>query len=364
MALDGSRWNFNYFTGGVNQHYAHEEFTGGTLGSTTDADPSAAIQIHDSILTFLSSYQNCTFYVNGRLNFTGSNTLSRATPQYAGAEYFNRAIFGSGTLTFNFTGSQGNTIVFADIATTGVADHYTGAVLLNSGNAAVRLNQCLGASSYEVRNSWNLINNATGGLDSATSITVRDAASELTLTQAWVNTNAALTVSNGTVHVGNAASSIGTLAGAAGTIQGLGASSALIVNQTADAAYSGVLTQTAGNSLSFIKDGPATLTLGGTNTYAGTTTIRGGVLALAPGATLGSDSNTVAIARGARMQLGDGVNETVHELVLDGFLMPPATYGSSLSSAQVKDNAHFGGSGILTVETGRTLPPGAILTVK
>ena len=160
------------------------------------------------------------------------------------------------------------------------SNNYTGTVVLNTAAASssLILNMPLNAPTYEIHNGWILNNNVAGGLTNASSITLFNTTSVLTLTQPWVNTNGALTVTAGTVNVGNAASSIGNLSAAAGIIQGTGASSALTVNQTIDGTCAAALTNTSGNTLSLTKTGSARLTLSATNAYPGNTTISNGTL--------------------------------------------------------------------------------------
>jgi hypothetical protein len=72
-------------------------------------------------------------------------------------------------------------------------------------------------------------------------------------------------------------------------------------------------------------------------------------------------SNSVAIANSAvvrmppvgtttaKINLAAGVNETVGWLYLGDKLQRSGTYGSTSSSAALKDDTHFAGAGVLTV---------------
>lgn len=290
ISIDGSTWNFGGSSGGT---VTHTYNFAGNLGSTSATDPLTAIQVNNSTLAFTST-NSTTKTFNGRLNFTGNNIINRTSSNFTHNQTFARAIYGSGTLTFNWSGNASA----RNVNINGTGNNYTGSVILNSssGTANFVLNQALGASSYEVRNNWNLQNSVAGGLDSAASITLVNAASQLTLTQAWNNTTASLTVTNGTVLIGNAASSIGNLSGAAGVIRGTGLSSSLTVNQTTDAIYAGTLSQSAGNSLAFTKNGTGKLTLTGANDYTGATTVNAGTLNLGTGGSIGASTTTIGAA--------------------------------------------------------------------
>ncbi len=241
------------------------------------ANLTGTINVTSSTIAFSQS-NNTTQNFNGALNFSGNNTFTHAASSFSGHTVaFTKQITGSGTLTFNTSGAATARNYTISGST---SNSYTGTVVLNTAAASSSfvLTTALGASSYEIRNGWILNNNIAGGLNNANAITLVSAASVLTLTQPWVNSSAALTLTNGTVNVGNANSSIGNLVALAGAIQGTGASSALTVNQTTDGTCAAVLTNTTGNTLSLTKTGAAKLTLSAANSYAGNTTISNGTL--------------------------------------------------------------------------------------
>ncbi|MCW1884697.1 autotransporter-associated beta strand repeat-containing protein [Luteolibacter flavescens] len=102
-----------------------------------------------------------------------------------------------------------------------------------------------------------------------------------------------------------------------------------------------------------VKSGVSTVTLGGSaNTYTGDTKVMSG--------TLGVTGNS--IPNGSKLVLDGGVvsipadaNEVVGSLYYGGVQQGPGTYGSTSSAATFKDDAHFAGTGVVTV-------PGATLS--
>ena len=151
-----------------------------------------------------------------------------------------------------------------------------------------------------------------------------------------------------------------------------GAPSTLTVSQAAGVSdtFSGRIIENV--SLVMAGTPTSTLTLTATNSFTGTTTVRGGTLALDAAGTLGagcveisveegtlslgnsasiSDDATLILTGegGAKVHLASGVNESVRNLFINGKQRRVGTYGSSASSATNKDNTYFSGTGVLTV---------------
>ena len=104
----------------------------------------------------------------------------------------------------------------------------------------------------------------------------------------------------------------------------------------------GNITNTGG----LTKNGNNTLTLSGTNSYTGVTSVRVGVLACARPDALGGGA--LSISNGATLNLNFTGPRQVASLNLGGTNMPYGSYGSASSPASTKDN-HFTGTGTVTV---------------
>ena len=145
----------------------------------------------------------------------------------------------------------------------------------------------------------------------------------------------------------------------------------LTVNQSVATEYNGSFT----GAVSLVKLGTGSLLLSGTNSTFGGFSVSNGVVVVGTTGTLGNNStnivvggtgtlalsNSVCIANSAtvrmpnsgtntaKISLGIGVNESVGYLFFGGVLQRVGTYGSTSSTAAVKDDTHFSGQGMLTV---------------
>ena len=114
---------------------------------------------------------------------------------------------------------------------------------------------------------------------------------------------------------------------------------------------SGPLASTAGSG-SLYKAGTAILTLSGTNTYSGSTTVAAGTLACTSAAALGH--GPLAITSSAKLNLNFSGTRQVASLALAGVAQANGTYGSTSSPASNKNNSYFSGTGTLTVGSATT----------
>jgi fibronectin-binding autotransporter adhesin len=267
---------------------------GGNLGSTSDTTTANALQLNGGTLAF-SSTNATTKAFNARIHTTGSSTISYSSSNFTHNLNLNRAITGTGTLTFNWSGdATGRNVSIAAIGTTGTAHNFTGAVILNSGSATTNFNlaQSLGATSYEIRNGWRLNNNVSGGLNSASAITLVGTGSILNLgANAWTNSSATLTANNGTILLGTGASSIGSFVlNSSGTVTlNADTGGSLSVGTPLDIRQ-GTLSGTGGltSSLDLAKTTSGTAIINTNNILTGGTTISEGTLQVGNGGTTGT----------------------------------------------------------------------------
>ncbi|OKP63708.1 hypothetical protein BTE77_35325, partial [Ensifer adhaerens] len=143
-------------------------------------------------------------------------------------------------------------------------------------------------SGHVTLSSSLLVNAVDGGLNSINGVSV-GVNSLVQVDANWNNPTATLSLddSSARVDINNAGTSvsIGNLTGVTGSlISSNGAGQALSINTTAASLYAGTIT----GLVSLTKSGAGTLTLTGTNSYTGGTTIAAGALQLGNGGTTGS----------------------------------------------------------------------------
>ncbi|TCT02640.1 autotransporter-associated beta strand repeat-containing protein [Aquabacter spiritensis] len=118
-------------------------------------------------------------------------------------------------------------------------------------------------------------------------------------------TSSSVTIASGATLAIGYNQTIGELEGVAGSTVSIAAGSTLTVgNGNASSTYDGNLSGAG----SFVKEGTGTVVLGGTGSYTGTTSVTGGVLALASGTAI-VDSGIVSISLGATLDVRS--NETL-----------------------------------------------------
>ncbi len=105
-----------------------------------------------------------------------------------------------------------------------------------------------------------------------------------------------------------------------------------------------------GNGLGFAKDGGGIVVITGTNTYKGATIVNNGRLVCKNVASLGN-GGALIIPNSAVVELDYLGDHVVSSLTIAGVDKDPGVYGSSSSGAPVanQDNAHFAGTGTVTV---------------
>ncbi|MFD0892074.1 autotransporter-associated beta strand repeat-containing protein [Luteolibacter ambystomatis] len=178
-----------------------------------------------------------------------------------------------------------------------------------------------------------LTDNALGGLTG--DVVVKNGARLGTYNPRTIATPVSIE-SGGTLYV-EGAGGVGTWTGAitlAGAVTFEAAGQALVVNGPVTGTAS--LTKTGGNTATVAQPG-----------YVGDTTVSEGTLSL--GAATLADTSTVNIAAGGKLTLTHGQTDTVAGLVIGGVTMASGTYGATGSGATNIDDAHFAGTGRLSV---------------
>ncbi len=151
-----------------------------------------------------------------------------------------------------------------------------------------------------------------------------------------------LGVSGGVLDLGTSVQTSGALTLSGGTIQ----------NGTLDAASFGVQAGTVsavlGGAGALTMSGPGTVTLSGSNSYTGGTTLTGGTLQIAGLGTLGSPTGTLGVS-GGTLDLGTSV-QTTGALTLTGGTIQNGTLDAASFGVQAGTvSAVLGGAGALTM---------------
>ncbi len=347
---------------------------GGAGGSITLGSATLTITQGDT-KTFggvISGSGGVTKGGNSALTFSGANT-------YAGATTVN---LGTLTAGANNVISSSSALTLANTAgATFNLNNFNQSIGTLSGGGTSGGNITLGSATLTVNqgsnNTYAGVINGTGGL------TVNGTAT-LTLTGSNTYTGAT-TISAGTLQAGaaNIISSSVTLANTSGavfdlngynqsiqTLSGGGTtggnislgSATLTINQGSANSFSGVI----GGSGGITKNGSSTLTLGGFNTYTGTTAINVGTLQAGSASVISSSSAvTLANTAGAAFDL-NGNNQSIGSLSGGGATGGNITLGSAtLTVNQSGSNSYSGiisgtgnvtkaGSGTLTLNGANT----------
>jgi autotransporter-associated beta strand protein len=133
------------------------------------------------------------------------------------------------------------------------------------------------------------------------------------------DSNASLGVANlATVHANGFDVDVGSLVGAGKLDNGAATAASFTVHEGAASSFFGTIVDGGAGALSLVKDGSATLTLTGANTYSGTTTIDAGTLLVDNTSGLGTGTGTVTVAAGATL----GGKGSVGNVIAQGDIRP------------------------------------------
>ena len=259
-----------------------------TIGSGVTMDATGASQ----------TLSNGSYIWNGGFTFTGSNSLDLGSSSVTLGGNVALAVFGStmtvsgaiddGASTFGLTksglgtlvlnganGYDGLTTVNGGVLTlAGDNSGAAGGVTLSAGTLNINQNNALGTGTFTIAGGATINNSSAGAVSNTTDNNV----------QIW---NGSFTFT-GTQSLNLGAGAV-TL-GATLTITTSGATKTLTVGGVID---DGI------NTFGIVKDGAGTLSLGGVNTYSGTTTINNGALVLTANQSLTAATNTLIFGTAA-----------------------------------------------------------------
>jgi len=303
-------------------------------------------------------------------SYTGNTTISQGTLQLG----TNNAIASASAISIT-----SGTLDLNSFNETVSSLSGNGAVTLESGTLTLGGTNTSTTYSGSISGSGELVKNGTGtlslnGINSYTGPTIVNAGN-----LQWLALNGAAPSSDVTVAAGakltvNAtAESIGSLAGAGNLVLTTGTLAAGGDNATT--LFSGTITGTG----IFTKAGSGTLTLGGSNTFTGTTAINAGILSISNNAQLGNSSNglsfnggtlqataSITTSRAVSLQSAGTIDTGSNSVLVSGSISgagPLVKLGSGtlLLSAS---NTYGGGTdldvGILTAENNGTLGTGPV----
>ena len=254
---------------------------------------------------------------------TGTVTLAGGTTFYT-TNFEGNSSAGAISNTFNLSGGLVTLYTSKDIWLTGSVTGPGGLVI--TGNGRTPGVMLAGAKTFSGGVKLTALNgaNPTVSIDNINSLGTGVLRSELSSTSISGNleSRAAVTTAPGVLNPIELASGCRLVVNA---------------NGTSNLWLAGVISGAGG----LVKIGSATLTLSGTNTYTGTTTVSVGTLACSTAASLGG--GTLAISSGAKVALNFSGTRTISALSLAGVAQPNGIYSAATSPTYIS------GTGTLTV---------------
>jgi len=356
---------------------AHGSALGGTNGNTVINGPAGGcVQLSGNLVVaepLVLNGERVNPYATGglwSLYSSGSNTLSGPLVRQGGQTRIQIAGGSWLVVRGGLTGGNGQCVLTVTTSTGGIAFYdkpiNIGAQVLyfemaSSGRAVIGV----------AGNTWGVTRLAGNGILRLDIANALPAATSLDFGYANQANNFTVDLNGFDQTVGHVYNNIT----ASGTqIITSAAPATLTVNPNTDRLFFGQLN----GALGLTKIGTGTLTLSNSlSTLTGNITVTNGTLAVAKDNSLGNSTNitvTGAAARlelrassgisdaatlvlandGAKVNLEPGVNEAVGWLYFGDKMQRAGTYGSTLSGASSKDDAHFSGTGILTVRHDRS----------
>ncbi|MEB0173906.1 autotransporter-associated beta strand repeat-containing protein, partial [Undibacterium sp. CCC1.1] len=276
--------------------------TAGIAGPSTlnlsNASPTAVLSINSIISDNAAG---------GPVSLNVANTAAGTTVLAGNSSYTGTTTIGTGTLQVGAGGNSGS------LGSGAVSD--SGTLALNRSDALSLANAISGSGGV------SQIGSGTTTLSGSNSYTGATSVSAGTLAAGAVNafgSNSALSTAAGaTVDLGGYNQTVGSLAGSGGSVTNSGSSPATLSSggDNSSTIFAGTI-QDGTAAVALSKTGSGTLTLTGTNTYSGATTVSSGTLAAGAVNAFGSNS-AVSTAAGANLDLA-GYNQSIGSLVGSG----------------------------------------------
>lgn len=268
------------------------------------------------------------FTLAGANSYTGATTVSAGTLRLDGGAIGSGALSVASGATFDV---NGGTASVSGLSGAGRILLGSGSLTANIGTASSFTGVISGTGSFVKAGNGTLTLGAANTYSGGTTVTGG------TLSAGIANafgTGALVVTGDGKVALGGFATTVGGLAGSGNIDLG---SAVLTVNSTDSTSYSGVLS----GSGRLIKSGTGTLTLGGANSYTGSTTINGGLLVVN-----GSLAGTVTIGANGRI----GGSGKTGSLSVSGIVAP----GNSIGTLSVAGSLTLAAGSIYQVEVSPT----------
>lgn len=332
--------------GGNNTYSGATNINAGTLiaSSSNAIGDTSAVTIADvSGARLVLSTSETIGSLSGGGSTGGNLTLNANTLTTGGnnaSTTYSGIINGTGGLTKTGSG----TMVLDNNSST-----YSGLTSVTGGELIMAASNALGTGAVTVANGAMLTLSNASGITATSSKT-------LTLSGSGISNSGALNneVGNNTWQGNIVLAGSSTIGNASnltlsGTINGN--NNTLTVSGAGNTVISGVV---SGTTTALIKTGTGTTTLSGANTYGGSTTVSGGILAITSNTALGSVTNGTNVANGASLALSNNITVSNEALTIAG---GGVSYGST-SSGVIQSS----GSNTITGAVAMSLEPGINVT--
>ena len=340
---------------------ASNGYTGGTTissGTLQVGNGGTTGSIAGNVVITATSGADYSLVFNRSDDLTYSGTITAAN----GPGGMRKLGAGTLTLTGSFQTGAGikvseGAVQIGDGGTTGA---FNGAVVLEN-NSSFIYNRSVDLTRYSLLSgTGTLIKRGAGTLtlggtsNTYSGGTTISGGALATDTSGALPTGGAVTITSGTLDLSGYSATIGTLSGSSGGTITSGSAGSITLTSTSatNSTYAGTITNGLG-TMAFTKQGAGTLTLSGTSSYTGATTISGGVLAYGVSNAL-SNSTAVTVAGGG-LGIGSYTDTVASFTITSGSLfgsgkLTAATY--ALGGGTVAGNL---GTGSMTVTANSNL---------